>query len=64
MLQSQGGFSPEQVEKFLVHHLDRQRRPMCWVTQSLGPLQREGEVEAHALQSQTGMVESLLARHC
>jgi hypothetical protein len=34
------------------------------VTQSLGPLQRQREVEAYALQSQTGMVESLLARHC
>ena len=27
-------------------------------------LQRQREVEAYALQSQTGMVESLLARHC
>ena len=26
--------------------------------------QRQGEVEAYALQGQTGMVESLLARHC
>ena len=34
------------------------------VTQSLGPLQRQREVEAYALQGQTGMVESLLARHC
>ena len=34
------------------------------VTQSLGPLQRQREVEAYALQSQSGMVESLLARHC
>ena len=31
---------------------------------SLGPLQRQREVEAYALQSQSGMVESLLARHC
>ena len=34
------------------------------VTQSLGPLQRQREVEAYALQGQSGMVESLLARHC
>ena len=26
--------------------------------------QRQREVEAYALQSQSGMVESLLARHC
>ena len=65
MLQSQGGFSPEQVEKFLVHHLDTSTTAhVLVVTQSLGPLQRQREVEAYALQSQTGMVESLLARHC
>ena len=34
------------------------------VTQVLGPLQRQREVEAYTLQSQPGMVESLLARHC
>ena len=65
MLQSQGGFSPEQVEKFFVHHLDTSTTAhVLVVTQSLGPLQRQREVEAYALQSQTGMVESLLARHC
>ena len=65
MLQSQGGFSPEQVEKFLVHHLDTSTTAhVLVVTQSLGPLQRQREVEAYALQSKTGMVESLLARHC
>ena len=65
MLQSQGGFSPEQVEKFFVHHLDTSTTAhVLVVTQSLGPLQRQREVEAYALQSQTGMVESLLASHC
>ena len=65
MLQAQGGFSPAQVDRFLVHHLDRSTADhVLTVTQSLGPLQRQREVEAYALQSQTGMVESLLARHC
>ena len=36
----------------------------CKRDASTGPLQRQREVEAYALQSQTGMVESLLARHC
>ena len=65
MLQAQGGFSPEQVDRFLAHHLDRSTAEhVLKVTQVLGPLQRQREVEAYALQSQTGMVESLLARHC
>ena len=65
MLQAQGGFSPAQVDRFLGHHLDRSTAAhVLAVTQSLGPLQRQREVEAYALQSQTGMVESLLARHC
>ena len=54
-----------QVDRFLAHHLDRSTADhVLTVTQSLGPLQRQREVEAYALQSQTGMVESLLARHC
>ena len=65
MLQAQGGFSPAQVDRFLAHHLDRSTAAhVLTVTQSLGPLQRQREVEAYALQSQSGMVESLLARHC
>ena len=65
MLQVQGGFSPEQVDRFLAHHLDRSTAEhVLKVTQVLGPLQRQREVEAYALLSQTGMVESLLARHC
>ena len=65
MLQSQGGFSRAQVDKFFAHHLDPSRADhVLKVTQSLGPLQRRREVEAYALQGQTGMVESLLARHC
>ncbi|QNI96525.1 hypothetical protein SynRS9902_00623 [Synechococcus sp. RS9902] len=65
MLQAQGGFSPAQVDRFLTHHLDRSTAAhVLMVTQSLGPLQRQREVEAYALQGQTGMVESLLARHC
>ena len=43
-------------------------RSDAWVSckrdASTGPLQRQREVEAYALQSQSGMVESLLARHC
>ena len=65
MLQAQGGFSPEQVDRFLAPHLDRSTAEhVLTVTQVLGPLQRQREVGAYALQSQTGMVESLLARHC
>ena len=44
--------------------LGQQLMHVLTVTQSLGPLQRQREVEAYALQSQSGMVESLLARHC
>ena len=59
------GFCPEQVDRFLAHHLDRSTAEhVLKVTQVLGPLQRQREVEAYALLSQTGMVESLLARHC
>ena len=65
MLQSQGGFSRVQVDKFLAHHLDPSTADhVLQVTQSLGPLQRRREVEAYALQGHAGMVESLLARHC
>ena len=65
MLQAQGGFSPSQVDRFWAHHLDSSTADhVLTVTKSLGPLQRQREVEAYALQSQTGMVESLLARHC
>ena len=65
MLEAQGGFSSAQVDKFLAHHLDPSMADhVLQVTQSLGPLQRRREVEAYALQGQTGMVESLLARHC
>ena len=65
MLQAQGGFSPAQVDRFLAHHLDRSTAAHeLTVTQSLGLLQRQREVEAYALQSQTGMVEFWLARHC
>ena len=65
MLQSQGGFSRVQVDKFFAHHLDPSTVDhVLQVTQSLGPLQRRREVEAYALQGHTGMVESLLARHC
>ena len=65
MLQSQGGFSSAQVDKFFAHHLDPSTADhVLKVTQTLGPLQRRREVEAYSLQSQTGMVESLLARHC
>ncbi|WP_392346195.1 hypothetical protein [Parasynechococcus sp.] len=53
------------MDRFLAHHLDRSTADhMLTVTQSLGPLQRQREVEAYALQSQAGMVESLLAQHC
>ena len=65
MLQVHGGFSSAQVYRFLAHHLDRSTADhVLTVTQSLGVLQRHREVEAYALQSQTGMVESLLTRHC
>ena len=65
MLQSQGGFSPSQVDKFLSHHLDSSMADhVLTVTRMLGPLQRQREVEAYALQGQTGMVESMLSRHC
>lgn len=65
MLLEQGGFSPAQVDRFLAHHLDHSTAGhVLTVTQALGPLQRQREVEAYALQSQIGMVESLLARHC
>ena len=65
MLQSQGGFSRAQVDKFFAHHLDPSTVDhVLQVTQSLGPLQRRREVEAYALQGHAGMVESLLARHC
>jgi len=65
MLQAQGGFSPAQVDLFLAHHLDASTaNHVLTVTRSLGPLQSQREVEAYALQSQTSMVESLLARHC
>ena len=65
MLEAQGGFSPAQVDKFFAHHLDPSTADhVLKVTQALGPLQRRREVEAYSLQSQTGMVESLLARHC
>ena len=65
MLQSQGGFSPAQVDKFLSHHLDSSTADhVLAVTRTLGPLQRQREVEAYALQGQTGMVESMLSRHC
>ena len=65
MLQSQGGFSRAQVDKFFAHHLDPSTADhVLHVTQSLGPLQRRREVEAYALQGHTRMVESLLARHC
>ena len=65
MLQSQGGFSSAQVDKFFAHHLDPSTADhVLKVTQTLEPLQRRREVEAYSLQSQTGMVESMLARHC
>ena len=65
MLEAHGGFSSAQVDKFLAHHLDPSTADhVLQVTQSLGPLQRHREVEAYALQGQTGMVESLLARYC
>ena len=65
MLQSQGGFSPSQVDKFLSHQLDSSMADhVLTVTRMLGPLQRQREVEAYALQGQTGMVESMLSRHC
>ena len=65
MMQAQGGFSPAQVDRFLAHHFDHSTAGhVLSVTQALGPLQRQREVEAYALQSQIGMVESLLARHC
>ena len=64
MMQAQGGFSHAQVDRFLAHHLDRSTASHVTATQSFGPLQRQREVEAYALQSQTGMVESLLARDC
>ena len=65
MLQSQGGFSPAQVDKFFAHHLDPSTADhVLAVTQSLGLFQRRREVEAYSLQSQTSLVESLLKRHC
>jgi hypothetical protein len=65
MLESQGGFSSAQVDKFFAHHLDPSTADhVLKVTQTLGPLQQRREVEAYSLQSQTGMVESLLATHC
>ena len=65
MLQSQGGFSRVQVDKFFAHHLDRSTAEhVLDVTRALGPLQRRREVEAYALQGHTDMVESLLDRHC
>jgi len=65
MLQSQGGFSRVQVDKFFAHHLDPSTAEhVLDVTRALGPLQRRREVEAYALQGHTDMVESLLDRHC
>ena len=65
MLQKQGGFSRAQVDRFFAHHLDSSTAEhVLRVTQSLGPLQRRRELEAYALQGQTGMVETMLARHC
>ena len=65
MLESQGGFSSAQVDKFFAHHLDPSTADhVLKVTQTLGPLQQRREVEAYSLQSQTGMVESLLSTHC
>ena len=65
MLQVQCGFNPAQVDRFWAHHLDSSTADhVLTVTQSLGPLQRQRAVEAYALQSQAGMVEYLLARHC
>ena len=62
MLQAHGGLSPAQVHWFLSHHFyPSTAGQVLTVTQSLGPLQRQREVEAYALQSQTRMVESLLA---
>ena len=64
MPQAQGGFSPERVDRFLDRYLDRSTADyVLKVTQVLGQLQRQRGVEAYALQSQTGMAESLLARH-
>ena len=58
-------FSPAQVDRFLARHLDRSMAVhVLKVTQSLGALQCLREVEAYALQSQAGMVESWLGRHC
>ena len=52
MLQAQGGFSPEQVDRFLAHHFDRSTAEhVLTVTQVLGPLQRQREVEAYALRA-------------
>ena len=65
MLQKHGGFSRAQVDRFFAHHLDSSTAEhVLRVTQSLGPLQRRRELEAYALQSQTGLVETMLARHC
>ena len=65
MLQKQGGFSRAQVDRFFAHHLDSSTAEhVLRVTQSLGPLQRRRELEAYALQGQTGMIETMLARHC
>ena len=65
MLESQGGFSRAQVDRFFAHHLDQATVDhVIRVTRPLGPLQRRREVEAYALQRHTGMVESLLVKHC
>ena len=65
MLESEGGFSRAQVNRFLAHHLDHETAShVARVTGSLGPMQRRREVEAYALQQHTGMVQSLLAKHC
>lgn len=65
MLESEGGFSRAQVNRFLAHHLDHETADhVARVSGSLGPMQRRREIEAYALQQHTGMVQSLLAKHC
>lgn len=65
MLESKGGFSQKQVDRFLVHHLDQEMAAhVVRVTRTLGPWQRRREVEAYALQGHAVMVESLLRKHC